>query len=106
MLFKKGFKSDPVYNDKYINIKIKIHNDRVYTNFQYYKIPKDNEYCTCLCVMLLYSIIVSSGKEYYPQIFLERCKYAIENRKTTNKINEDLKLSESGDESDGESDDE
>ena len=44
MLFKKGFKSDPVYNDKYINIKIKIHNDRVYTNFQYYKIPKDNEY--------------------------------------------------------------
>ena len=32
-LFKKEFNSEPVYNDKYIKIKIKIYNDKVYTNF-------------------------------------------------------------------------
>ena len=45
-LFKKGFNIEPAYNDKYIKTKIKICNERVYTNFQYRKIPKDKEYCT------------------------------------------------------------
>ena len=70
-LFKKKFNSKPVYNDKYIKTKIKVYNNRNYTNFQYNKIPKDNEYCTCLPVILLNSIFVNSDKEYYPQIFLE-----------------------------------
>ena len=62
---------EPVYNDKYIKTKIKIYNDRVYTNFQHNKIPKDYEYCACLPVILLDSIFVNLSKEYYPQKFLE-----------------------------------
>ena len=89
-----------MYNDKYIKTKIKIYNDKVYTNFQHNKIPKDNEYCACLSVILLDSIFVNSNKEYYPQIFLEECKYAIKGRKIVNAINEDLKSNESDDESD------
>ena len=92
-----------MYNDKYIKTRIKIYNDEVYTNFQYNKIPKDNEYCACLSVILLDSIFVNSNKEYCPQIFLEECKYAIKDRKIINAINEDLKLNESDDESDDES---
>ena len=53
-----------MYNDKYIKSKIKIYNDRVYTNFQY-KTPKDVEYFTSLSVKLLDSIFVNSDKEYY-----------------------------------------
>ena len=53
-----------MYNDKYIKTKTKIYNDRVYTNFQINKIPKDNEYCACLSVILLDSIFVNSNKEY------------------------------------------
>ena len=68
-LIKKELNSEPVYNDKYIKTRIKIYNDEVYTNFQYNKIPKDNEYCACLSVILLDSIFVNSNKEYYPQIF-------------------------------------
>ena len=34
-LIKKEFNSEPVYNDKYIKTKIKIYNNRVYTNFQH-----------------------------------------------------------------------
>ena len=30
-LIKKEFNSEPVHNDKYITIKIKIYNDKVYT---------------------------------------------------------------------------
>ena len=63
-LIKKEFNSEPVYNDKYIKTKIKIYNNRVYTNFQHNKIPKDNEYCACLPVILLDSIFVNSDKEY------------------------------------------
>ena len=72
-----------MYNDKYIKTKINIYNDKVYTNFQHNKIPKDNEYCACLSVILLDSIFVNSDKEYYPQIFLEECKYAIKNKKNS-----------------------
>ena len=89
-----------MYNDKYIKTKIKIYNDKVYTNFQHNKIPKDNEYCARLSVILLDSIFVNSNKEYYPQIFLEEYKNAIQDRKIINTINEDLKLNESDDESD------
>ena len=89
-----------MYNNKYIKTKIKVYNDKVYTNFQHNKIPKDNEYCACLSVILLDSIFVNSNKEYYLQIFLEECKYAIKDRKIINRINEVLRLNESDDESD------
>ena len=61
-------------------MKIKIYNNRMYTNFQYNKIPKDNEYCACLSVMLLDSIVVNTDKKCYTQIFLE-CKYAVKKNK-------------------------
>ena len=99
-MIKKELNSEPVYNDKYIKTKIKIYNDKVYTNFQHNKMPKDNEYCACLSVILLDSIFVNSNKEYYPQIFLEECKYAIKDRNVVNTINKDLELSDSNDESD------
>ena len=60
-----------MHNDKYIKTKIKICNDRVYINFQYNKILKDYEHCTCLFVILLDSILLNSDKECYSQIFLE-----------------------------------
>ena len=51
-----------MYHAKYIKTKIKIYNDRVYTNFQHDKIPKYNEYCACLSVILLDSVLVNSNK--------------------------------------------
>ena len=87
-----------MYNDKYIKTKIKIYSNRVYTNFQYNEIRKDNEYCTYLSVTLLDSIFVYSDKKYYTQIFLEECKYAMKKKKIINAIKEDLELSESDDE--------
>ena len=49
---------------------------------------------------MLDSIFVNSNKEYYPQIFLEECRYAIKDRIIINAINEDLQLKKSDEESD------
>ena len=44
------FDSEPVHgdNDKYINTKIKMHEDRVNTNFQSKKVLKENASYKCL----------------------------------------------------------
>ena len=73
-----------MYNDKYIKIKIKIYNDRVNTNFQHNKKPRDDEYCALFSVILLDTIFVNLDKKYYPQMFLEECKYAVKNVKIVN----------------------
>ena len=47
--------------------------------------------------------VIRVNKKYYPQTFLEECKYVIRENKMENLINDDLDLS-SPDESDNESD--
>ena len=47
--------------------------------------------------------VIKTGKKYYPQTFLEECKYEITKNKMENLINDDFDLSS---ESDNESDDE
>ena len=98
------FDSEPVYGDgdKYINTKIKMYEDRVNTNSQSKKVPKENASYKCLSLIMLDSVI-RVNKKYYPQTVLEKCKYVIRKNKMENLINDDLNLSPSG-ESDNESD--
>ena len=98
------FDSEPVCgdNDKYIKTKIKMYEDRVNTNFQGKKVPKENASYKCLSLIMLDSVI-RINKKYYPQTLLEECKYVIRKNKMENLINDDLDLS-SSDESDNESD--
>ena len=98
------FDSEPVYGDgdKYIKTKINMYEDRVSTNFQGKKVPKENASYKCLSLIMLDSVI-RVNKKYYPQTLLEECKYAVRKNKIENLINDDLDLS-SSDESDNESD--
>ena len=61
-------------NDEYIKTKIKIYKDKVNTNFQGEKVPKENSSYKCLSLIILDSVIKAS-KKYYPQTLLEVCKY-------------------------------
>ena len=56
--------SEPVYgdNDKYIKTKIKAYEDRVNTNFQGKKMPKENESYKCLSLIMLDSLIRANKK--------------------------------------------
>ena len=91
------FDSEPVYgdNDKYIKAKIKSYGDKVNTNFQGKRIPKENASYKCLSLVMLDSVIRVS-KKYYLQILLEECKYEIKN----------TKMEKSDDETDKENDNE
>ena len=72
------FDSEPVCgdNDKCIKTKIKSYGDKVNTNFQGKKIPKENATNKSFSLIMLDSVI-RVNKKYYPEILLEECKYKI-----------------------------
>ena len=74
--------SEPVYGhvDKYIKTKIKMYGDRVNTNFQGKKVPKENVSYKCISLIMLVPVI-RVNKKYYPQTLLEECKYLIRKNK-------------------------
>ena len=100
------FDSEPVYgdNDKYIKTKRKSYGDKINTNVQGKKIPKENASYKCLSLIMLDSVI-RANKRYYSQTFLEECKYQIKKNKMENLINDDLDLI-SSEKSDSECDNE
>ena len=55
--------------------------------------PKEKAPCKCLSIIMLDSVI-KANKKYYPQTFLEECKYAQEKIKTENYIDVDLEKGE------------
>ena len=69
------FDSEPVYgdNDKYINTKIKSYGDKLTTNFQGNKVPKENASYKLLSLIMLESVI-RANKTYCPQTFQKECE--------------------------------
>ena len=104
-LMKIDFNTKTTYgddddDDKYIKTRIKTYKDSINTNC-YNKngsknIPEENVPHKCLSVIILDSIIYAYEK-YHSQTFLEECKYAKENIKTDNYIDEELKLESDSD---------
>ena len=74
------------------------------TSFQSKKMPKEKAPCKCLLIIMLDSVI-KAKKKYYPQTFLEECKYEQEKIKIQNHIDDDLEKRLSG-KSDSDSNDE
>ena len=68
-------------DDKYIKTKTKTYKDSIITNFYNKngskKIPEEKVPHKCLPIIILDSIIYAYEK-YYPQVFLEECKYVKE----------------------------
>ena len=97
------FESKPVYgdDDKYIKRKRKIYADNMITNFHNKKMPKEKSTCRFLSIIMQDSVI-KANKKYYPQTFLEECKYVQEKIKTENYIDEDLEKRESDSDSNDE----
>ena len=97
-----NFESKTTYDDKYMNTKIKTYRDNIITNFYNKngpkKIPEEKVPHKCLSIIILDSVIYAYEK-YYPQVFLEECKYMRENVKTKNYIGMELE-SESDSDSD------
>ena len=70
--------SKGTYNDKYINTKIKTYKDSIATNFydktRFKEVLEEKVSHKCLSIIILDSVLCAYEK-YYPQIFLEECRY-------------------------------
>ena len=105
-LVDKKFDSDPVYNNKNINTKIRSYNNDIITNFHYIdnknnKLQEKNKAYKCMPLILLDSSI-KINKKYYPQTLLQEYVYKLINRKVENIIT-NINL-DSSNESDSKSD--
>ena len=92
-LIVKEFDSEPVYNEKYLKAKIKSYDGKIKTNFHNNKIPKEGSQFICLSVILIDSIF-RTGRNYYPQGFLEECKYVIKEKKISKYIIDNIENSD------------
>ena len=92
-LLNVKFESKPVYgdDDKCIKTKLKSYTEKVNTNLQSKKVPKENLSNECLSIIILESLI-KANKKYYPQTLLEERNYEVKNKKVENLINDDLEL--------------
>ena len=72
----KEFDKEPAYggSEKYIKTKIKSYGDKINTDFQGRKKPKENTSYKHLSLIMLDSV-VRVNKKYYPQTLLEECKF-------------------------------
>ena len=86
---KVKFDIEPVYgdNDKYINTKIKIYEDKVNTNFQGKKLPKENASHKCLSMIMLDPLMKTQAnhpliivKHYWKNKNMKQKKNKMENR--------------------------
>ena len=93
-------------DDKYINKRIKTYKDSITTNAYnkkgLKKVSEEKISHECSSIIILDSVIYAYEK-YYPQKFLEKCKYVKTNLRTKNYIDEELK-SESDTDNDSDSD--
>ena len=86
--------SDVIYNDKYIKTKVK-NNKFFVTIFSNNITPKEQIEHICVpCITI--DRILKIEKKYYPQVYLEQCKYKEKERKIKNLIDYDLLESDSG----------
>ena len=93
---KKEFDSEFIYNRKYLKAKIKSYNGKINTNFHNNEIPKEDSQRICLSVILINSVF-RTGYNYYPQVFLEECKYIVKKKKISKYIIDDIEISSDSD---------
>ena len=95
------FHSEPVYDKKYLKTKVREYDGVIKTNFLGNDVPKENMHYTCIACITIDSVM-KMDKKYFPQVYLEECKYKIKKIQMSRFINTELDLDS---ESDSESDD-
>ena len=81
-------RSDVIYNDQYIKTKVKTFKI-IKTLFDNDKIPEEKIEYECIPCISVDSVL-EIEKKYYPQVYLEQCKYKVNERKIKSLIDYDL----------------
>lgn len=103
VIIKKEFDAQPVYSEKYASTKIKSHNSKIKTENNGTKLHTEKSACYCLSKILFDSVCKKNGDDkYYPQVYLEECKYQERKRRKKRLEKEKIIIPDRG-ESDDES---
>ena len=81
-----------MYNEKYLKDKIKSYNRKINTNFHNNKIPKQSYKLIRVSLGLIDSVF-GTGKNYYPQVFVEEFKHVVKEKKMPGYITDDTAIS-------------
>ena len=85
-----NFHSEPVYEYKYLRTKVREFDGVIKTNFLGNGVPKENMHYTCIACITIDSVM-RMDKKYFPQVYLEECKYKIKKIQMPRFINAELK---------------
>ena len=66
-------------------------------NFWGDKVPKEGVHHTCIVCISIDSVMKMEKKNYYPQVYLEECKYKIKKKKMSRFIAVELELDSGSD---------
>ena len=77
------FHSKPIYEGKYLKVRVKEFYGVVKTNFLGNGVPKENVHYTCIACKTIYSVKKISKKNY-PQVYLEECRYQVKKMQMSN----------------------
>ena len=83
------FHSQPIYENKNLQTKVREFNGSIKTNFLDNNVSKENTYYTCIACITIDSVMETS-KKIYPQVYLEECKYKTKKINTPRFINVEL----------------
>ena len=68
-----------VYNNRYIQTKIRAYGNKVYTNFCGLNVAEDDIECESFTVISVDSLLIYESK-YYRQVYFDNCAYKISNK--------------------------
>ena len=81
--------SEPIYDDSYIKTKVKTFSEVIKTLFGGNEIPKEIvEYACIPCISI--DSLVKIDRKYYPQVYLEQCKYKVKKREMKSLIDYEI----------------
>ena len=83
------FHSQPVYENKYLKVKVREFDGSIKTNFLGSPLPKENTCYTCIACITL-DFVLKMSKKNYPHVYLEECKYKVKKIRTPRFINVEL----------------
>ena len=83
------FHSKPVYDQKYLKIKVREFGGKIKTNFLGNEVPKENMHYACIACITIDSVM-RMDKKNYPQVYLEECKYRVKKIQMSRFINTEL----------------
>ena len=90
------FHSRPIYEQKYLEAKVREFNGAIKTNFLVNDMPKENMHYICIACITIDSVMIMDKKND-PQVYLEESEYKVKDIQMSRFVNTELKSNSDSD---------